>query len=51
VTHISARAMKYPDEPIEADAMNYYHFKNGKIDYMANFHDGRPFEPFLRQFS
>ena len=51
VTHISARAMKYPDEPIEADAMNYYRFKDGKIVYMANFHDGRPFAPFLRQFS
>lgn len=51
VSHISARAMKYPDEPIEAEVMNYFRFKDGKIVYMANFHDSKPFEPFLRQFS
>ena len=51
VSHISARAMKYQDEPIEAEVMNYFRFKNGKIAYMANFHDSKPFAPFLRQFS
>jgi ketosteroid isomerase-like protein len=51
VSHISARAMKYQDEAIEAEVMNYFHFKDGKIDYMANFHDSKPFAPFLRQFS
>ncbi len=51
VTHISARAMKYPDEPIEADVMNYFQFKNGEIVYLHNFHDTKPFAPFLRQIS
>lgn len=51
VSHISARAAKYPDEPIEADVMNYFRFRDGKIAYMANFHDSKPFEPFLRQFA
>jgi hypothetical protein len=52
VSHISARAMKYPDEPIEAEVMNYFRFApDGKIAYMANFHDSKPFAPFLRQFA
>jgi len=50
-SHISARAAKYPDEPIESDVMNFFTFKNGKIAYMSNHHDSRPFEPFLRQIS
>jgi ketosteroid isomerase-like protein len=49
VSHISARASKFPDEPIEAEVMNYFRFADGKIAYMANFHDSAPFEPFLRQ--
>ncbi len=49
VSHISARAASYPDEPIEAEVMNYFRFKDGKISYMANFHDSRPFAPFLKQ--
>jgi ketosteroid isomerase-like protein len=49
VSHISARAAKFPDEPIEAEVMNYFRFADGKIAYMANFHDSAPFEPFLRQ--
>ncbi len=51
ISHISARAAKYPDEPIECDVMNYYRFKDGKIIYMQNVHDSKPFEPFLRQIS
>ncbi len=51
VSHISALAMKYQNEPIEAEAMNYFQFKDGKIIYMANFHDSKPFAPFLRQLS
>ena len=51
VSHISARAARYPDESIEADVMNHFRFKGGKISYMANFHDSKPFEPFLRQIS
>lgn len=51
LSHISARAAKYPDEPIECDVMNYFQFNNGKISYMQNVHDSKPFEPFLRQIS
>lgn len=49
VSHISALAAKFPDEPIEAEVMNFFRFAHGKIAYMANFHDSKPFEPFLRQ--
>ncbi len=49
VSHISARAAKSPDIPIEADVMNYFKFKEGKVIYMANFHDSVPFKPFLEQ--
>lgn len=51
VSHISACAAKYPDEPIEADVMNYFTFKDGKISYMRNVHDSKPFAPFIRQVS
>jgi len=51
VSHISARAMKYPDEAIEAEAMLYLRFKDGKIVYAQNFHDTKPFAPLLRQLS
>lgn len=51
VSHISARAMKYPDEAIEAEAMLYLTFHEGRIIYAANFHDSKPFAPFLRQLS
>jgi ketosteroid isomerase-like protein len=51
VSHISARAAKYPDKPIESDVMNYFRFDKGKIVYMANFHDSKPFQPFLDQIS
>lgn len=51
LSHISARAAKYPDEAIECDVMNYFRFKNGKIVYMQNVHDSKPFAPFLRQIS
>lgn len=51
VSHISALAAKYPGEPIEAEVMNYFKFRDGKICYMANFHDSKPFAPFLRQIA
>lgn len=51
VSHISARAARYPDEPIEAEVMNFFRFKGGKIAYMRNVHDSKPFAPFLRQIS
>jgi ketosteroid isomerase-like protein len=51
VSHISARAARYPDAPIEAEVMNYFRFADGKIAYMANFHDSKPFKPFLDQIA
>ncbi|PYE54798.1 ester cyclase [Deinococcus yavapaiensis] len=51
VSHISALAAKYPDRPIEAEVMNYFRLRDGKIAYMANFHDSVPFKPFLDQLS
>lgn len=47
VSHISAA--NAAGEPIEAEVMNYFRFRDGKIAYMANFHDSRPFRPFLEQ--
>jgi ketosteroid isomerase-like protein len=35
--------------PIEANVANYFRVKNGKITYMSNFHDTRPFDPFMNQ--
>jgi ketosteroid isomerase-like protein len=35
--------------PIEANVANYFRVDNGKITYLANFHDTKPFEPFLNQ--
>lgn len=51
VSHISAQAMKYPEEQIEAEAMLYLQIKNGEIVFAQNFHDSKPFAPFLRQIS
>lgn len=34
-------------ERIEADGVNYYEIKNGKIAYFRNYHDSRPFKPIL----
>jgi hypothetical protein len=47
VSHISAA--NAGGEPIEANVMNYFKITDGKISYMANFHDSRPFAPFLNQ--
>ncbi len=35
--------------PIEANVANYFRLQDGKIAYMANFHDTVPFAPFLNQ--
>ena len=51
VSHISAIAAKFPDLPIECGVMNYFRIENGKIVYMSNFHDSKPFKPFLDQIS
>ncbi|HLO87770.1 MAG TPA: nuclear transport factor 2 family protein [Nostocaceae cyanobacterium] len=48
VSHISAAGIN--GQPIEANVMNYFRFLNGKISYMANFHDTKPFAPILNQF-
>ncbi len=47
VSHISAANLA--GDGIEANVMNYFRFKNGKISYMANFHDSKPFAPILNQ--
>ncbi|MFA5262397.1 MAG: nuclear transport factor 2 family protein [Opitutaceae bacterium] len=35
--------------PIKARVANYFQIRGGKIAYMANFHDSRPFDPFTQQ--
>lgn len=47
VSHISAA--NAAGVPIEAEVMNYFRFANGKIIYMSNYHDSKPFAPFLNQ--
>lgn len=47
VSHISAA--NAAGEPIEAEVMNYFQIQNGKICFMQNFHDSKPFKPFLEQ--
>lgn len=49
ISHISALASKYQNEPIEAEAVLYIENENGKIKYAANYHDSKPFKPFLKQ--
>lgn len=34
---------------IEAEVANYFKLTNGKITFMQNFHDTRPFDPFVNQ--
>jgi ketosteroid isomerase-like protein len=46
VSHISAASAS--GASIEAEVMNYFRFRDGKIAYMANFHDSRPFAPILK---
>jgi ketosteroid isomerase-like protein len=47
VSHISAANAS--GEPIEAEVANYFRLEDGKIAYMANFHDSVPFQPFTSQ--
>lgn len=47
ISHISAA--NAAGTPIEANVANYFKLANGKIVYMANFHDSVPFRPFLDQ--
>jgi ketosteroid isomerase-like protein len=35
--------------PINAKGVNFFRFSDGKITYMANFHDTVPFKPFTDQ--
>jgi ketosteroid isomerase-like protein len=46
-SHISAANAS--GVPIEANVANYFRLAGGKIVYMANFHDTRPFDPFVNQ--
>jgi ketosteroid isomerase-like protein len=43
VSHLSI--VNASGQAIECDVMNHFQFKNGKISYMANFHDTKPFDP------
>ena len=47
VSHISAANAS--GVAIEANVANYFRIENSKITYMANFHDTRPFDPFVNQ--
>lgn len=47
VSHISAA--NAAGVPIEANVANYFQLRDGKIAYMANFHDTVPFRPFIEQ--
>ena len=47
VSHISAANAS--GVPIEANVSNYFRIEDSKISYMANFHDTRPFDPFVNQ--
>lgn len=47
VSHIYAASPS--GKVIEAKVMNYFKIKAGKIAYMANFHDSRPFAPVLEK--
>lgn len=47
ISHISAA--NAAGVPIEAEVVNYFRLKGGKIVYMANFHDTVPFKPFTEQ--
>lgn len=47
VSHISAA--NAAGVPIEANVANYFQLRDGKIAYMANFHDTVPFKPFIEQ--
>jgi ketosteroid isomerase-like protein len=40
ITAVSARGA-----PVEAEVANYFLIQEGRIIYMANFHDSRPFDP------
>ncbi|HEX8433953.1 nuclear transport factor 2 family protein [Archangium sp.] len=40
ITAVSARGV-----PIQAEVANYFLIQEGRIVYMANFHDSRPFDP------
>ena len=47
MSHISAANAK--GVVIEAEVANYFKLRDGKIAYMANFHDTVPFGPFVNQ--
>lgn len=50
LSHISAR-VPTSDQPIEAEVMNYFQLRDGRIAYMTNVHDSVPFKPFLDQLA
>lgn len=46
VSHISA--VSTSGVPIEAEVANVFCIEDGRITYLANFHDPRPFAPILQ---
>ncbi|MDJ0380989.1 nuclear transport factor 2 family protein [Streptomyces sp. G-G2] len=42
VSHLSA--VSASGEPVEAEVMNFFRIVDGKIAYMANYHDTAPFQ-------
>ena len=44
-----ARTANAAGVAIEAEVANYFKLTGGKITFMQNFHDTRPFDPFVNQ--
>jgi ketosteroid isomerase-like protein len=42
-------AVSASGEPIEAEVANYFLIQEGRITYLANFHDSRPFDPAFKR--
>jgi ketosteroid isomerase-like protein len=47
ISHISA--VTESGVSIEAGVANYFQVQDGKITYMANFHDTKPFDAYVQQ--
>lgn len=45
LSHISGVVAGKPDRPVEAEVVNYFEIRDGKIAYFKNVHDTRPFDP------
>jgi ketosteroid isomerase-like protein len=45
LSHISGVVAGKADRPVEAEVVNYFELRDGKIAYFKNVHDTRPFDP------